>query len=273
MARIQQHPLTSFFLLAFAFSWIITAVMIARYNGWIDASGWLHYLVAWGPALAAIVVTAVAYGRDGLTSLRKRVFQWRLSGTDWLLAVGTPLALLGAGVFVSWITSDTQPDLTLLGYLDYLGQIGIPAALLVWIMTFGIGEEIGWRGFAQHHMEPKRGLLTVAIFIGVIWAFWHLPHFFYKDTFIEMGLVGFPFYVVNIVPGAIVLGWLYSRTRSVLAVGLWHGLFDFATAAAIDGGTVPIVMSACVILWAIWIVRQVRGSHADPSMQLEEGRV
>ena len=65
--------------------------------------------------------------------------------------------------------------------------------------------------------------------------------------YIAMGLAGFPFFVVNLIPGAIVLGWLYSRTHSILAVGLWHGLFDFGTASAVDQGTVAVVMSVLVM--------------------------
>lgn len=254
MNLFRRRPLVTYFVLAFVFSWLVTLLMIVRYNGQSDIPGWLHYLVAWGPALSALVVTAITEGWAGIGQLLGRLFRWRLSLADWLLAVGTPLLLLAVAVLISRIVNNTMPDLALLGQVDYLGNIGIPASVLVWILSFGVGEEIGWRGFAQHHLERQRGFLYSVMLIGLIWAFWHIPHFFYKDTFIAMGLAGFPLFALNILPGAIVLGWLYNRTHSILAVGLWHGLFDFGTAAAVDNGTVSMAMSILVTLWALLII-------------------
>jgi len=65
--------------------------------------------------------------------------------------------------------------------VDYLGDIGAPAALALWIATYGFGEEIGWRGFAFHRMASGGWLRAVAI-IGVLWGLWHLPFFFYADV-------------------------------------------------------------------------------------------
>ena len=122
--------------------------MILRYNSVIDVPGWLHYLVAWGPAAAALLITGITEGRTGLQQLLGRLFRWRISWKGWLLAVGSPLLFLGIAVLSSRFTGGVMPDLSLLGQVDYLGNIGIPAALVVWILSFGIGEEIGWRGFA-----------------------------------------------------------------------------------------------------------------------------
>lgn len=261
MTLVKRAPVTAYFVLAFVFSWAITGMMIARYNGSVDAPGWLHYLVAWGPALAALVVTGTTEGLFGIRTLIGRVFRWQIGWRDWLLAAGSPLLLLAAAVLISAVTSGVMPALSRLGVVDYLGDIGIPTALIVWCLSFGLGEEIGWRGFAQQQLEPKRGLLVSTLWIGVIWACWHVPFFFYKDTYMAMGLISFPFFVVNIVPGAIVLGWLYSRTNSILAVAVWHGLFDFATASAVDGGTVSMVMSIGVMVWSLLIVvAELRGA-------------
>lgn len=34
-------------------------------------------------------------------------------------------------------------------------------------------EEIGWRGFLQPLFVRRFGAITGAVFVGVIWAFWH----------------------------------------------------------------------------------------------------
>ncbi len=254
MSIVKRHPTAAYFVFAFAFSWLLAGLMIARHNGLIDLPDWLHYLVAWGPAISASLGVALTQGRAGVRSLIMRLVQFRIGLQGWLYAVVAPLLMLAVAVLVSWLASGTMPDLSQLGYVDYLGNIGIPAAMLLWVFSFGFGEEIGWRGYAQENIEGKRGFLFTVLLIGVIWAFWHIPFFFYKDTYMAMGLASFPFFIVTITPGAIVLGWIYTRTKSLLAVGLWHGLFDFGTASAVDGGTVAMVMSILVMVWALAIV-------------------
>jgi len=72
--------------------------------------------------------------------------------------------------------------------VDYLGDIGAPAALALWIASYGFGEETGWRGFAFHRMASGGWLWTVAI-IGMPCGLWHLPYFFYKENFIAPGVL------------------------------------------------------------------------------------
>lgn len=270
MNILKRFPITGYFGLAFVLSWLLAAVLIARNSGSLDAPAWLHYLVAWGPALAALAVTLAQSGLTGLRDLLLRSVRWQIGWRWWLIAAGSPLLLLAVAVLISALTGGTMPDLSRLGSVDYLGAIGIPAAAVVWFLSFGLGEEIGWRGFAQQHLEPKRGLLFSSLLIGLIWACWHLPFFFYKDTYVAMGLISFPFFVVNILPGAVVIGWIYSRTGSLLAVAVWHGLFDLGTASAVDGGTVAMVMTIGVMVWALLIViGELRGAPARRTLAAE----
>jgi len=52
--------------------------------------------------------------------------------------------------------------------------LGFMAFLLVYI---GLGEEIGWRGFALPRFQEGLGLLGGSIATGVFWALWHFPLF------------------------------------------------------------------------------------------------
>jgi membrane protease YdiL (CAAX protease family) len=257
MNTLKCHPLISFVGLAFGISWLIASVMIARYHGLVASLGWWHYLAAWGPGLAAIIITAVTTGATGFKDLAKQVLRWRLRVTDYFLAI-SPLLMLLCGLAVSYVVSGVVPDLAALGHVDYLGEVGIVGALIVWTLSFGLGEELGWRGFAQGKLEHRHSFLRSAVILGIIWALWYLPYFFYRDTFIAMGLRMFPFYLLNIIPGAILLAWLYKRTQSILAVSVWHGLFDFGTAAALDEGNVATTMSVIVVVWALWIAYRIR---------------
>ncbi|MBO9322399.1 MAG: CPBP family intramembrane metalloprotease [Roseiflexus sp.] len=260
---VHQYPVVVFFLIAYAFSWTIGGLLIADYQGALSVPGALHYVSAFGPMVAAIVVTALISGRPGLLDLWRRGMRADVGWRWWLIGVGTPVALGVAAIVVFWLSNGVLPDLALFGEVDYLGAIGALAALALWIATYGFGEEVGWRGFAFHRMESG-GWMQAAVMIGVLWGLWHLPYFFYKANFIALGIGGFAGYLISITMGSILLSWMYRGSgRSILVVALWHGLFDFVSASPIAEGVGNALISSVVIVWVIvilWLARRDRAS-------------
>ncbi len=258
---VHQYPVVVFFLIAYAFSWTIGGLLIADYQGALSVPGALHYVSAFGPMVAAIVVTALISGRPGLVDLWRRGIRADVGWRWWLIGVGTPVALGVAAIVVFWLSNGVLPDLALFGEVDYLGAIGALAALALWIATYGFGEEVGWRGFAFHRMESG-GWMQAAVMIGVLWGLWHLPYFFYKANFIALGIGGFAGYLISITMGSILLSWMYRGSgRSILVVALWHGLFDFVSASPIAEGVGNALISSVVIVWVIvilWLARRDR---------------
>ena len=260
---VHQYPVVVFFLIAYAFSWTIGGLLIADYQGALSVPGALHYVSAFGPMVAAIVVTALISGRPGLLDLWRRGMRADVGWRWWLIGVGTPVALGVAAIVVFWLSNGVLPDLALFGEVDYLGAIGALAALALWIATYGFGEEVGWRGFAFPRMESG-GWMQAAVMIGVLWGLWHLPYFFYKANFIALGIGGFAGYLISITMGSILLSWMYRGSgRSILVVALWHGLFDFVSASPIAEGVGNTLISSVVIVWVIvilWLARRDRAS-------------
>jgi CAAX amino terminal protease family. len=253
---IQRYPIPAFFVIAYAFSWTIGGLLIADHHGAVSVPKSLHYVSAFGPAAAALIVTAIISGRAGLADLWRRVVRVNVGWRWWLIGLATPLALGLAAVIVYALSSGALPELGLFGEVDYLGSIGVLAALALWIATYGFGEEIGWRGFAFHRME-QGGWVRAAVIIGVLWGLWHLPYFFYKENFIALGAGGFVGYIASITMGAILLSWMYRGSgHSILLVALWHGLFDFVSASPVAEGTGSAIISGVVIVWVIAILRR-----------------
>lgn len=52
----------------------------------------------------------------------------------------------------------------------------IPIFLILTVQA-GIGEEIGWRGYATPHLQKRFSGLTACLIVSVIWTAWHLPLF------------------------------------------------------------------------------------------------
>jgi hypothetical protein len=73
--RVRQHPLVTYFVLAYALAWMLTPLVISE-------SVAFGLLALFGPAIAAIIVTSVVEGRAGVSVLLWCVVQWRI-GLQW----------------------------------------------------------------------------------------------------------------------------------------------------------------------------------------------
>jgi membrane protease YdiL (CAAX protease family) len=257
---IQRHPVALYYGLALAFTWAIQLPLVAARQGWIDASipFWLHYLVSLGPTVAALLVTALMAGREGLKELGRRITRWRVGWRWWLFAVLSPVVVFALSMPIVYWVKGEWPNLRLLGQVNYLPYIGL-AVLPLWLATFGFGEEIGWRGFALPRLQKNMSVSKATLVLGLMWMVWHIPAFFYHETYQGMGWITLAGFVFGVLCGAVVLTWLYNGTGgSVLMVALWHGIFDLLSASKAGQDIIPIIMSALVILWALFIANVER---------------
>jgi len=246
-----------FFILALAFSWAVELPLVAAQQGWLEAPipFAVHYLAAFGPMLAALLVTALTTGTDGLRELWGRVTKWRVGWGWFLVSTLSPAVLFALAALVMRLIAGRWPDLRLLGQANYLPYLGL-GVLPLWLATFGFGEEIGWRGFALPRLQKTRTAASATLILGLMWMLWHMPAFFYLDTYRNMGLWVLPGFMVGVLCGAVVFTWLYNSTGgSILMVALWHGIFDLLSASAAGQDIIPIAMSAAVIVAGLVIPR------------------
>lgn len=255
---LRRHSLLAYFVLAYAITWAFELPLAAASQGWIesDVPFGIHYLGGFGPMLAALIVTAIIQGRSGIRDLFSGLLKWRV-GAGWILfSFLSPFAMFALAAVAMRATSGVWPDLSLLGEVDYLPYLGIVGAVILWLLTWGMGEEVGWRGFALPRLQRHRSALAATIVLGVIHAFWHLPAFFYKDAYKAMGLAaGLPMLVISVVAAAILFTWIYNSTRgSLLMVTVFHALFDWLSVSKAGGALAPAVMSGVVWVLAVLVV-------------------
>jgi membrane protease YdiL (CAAX protease family) len=247
----KKHSLLAFFMLAYAFSWMveIPLALVAQGIARISIPFSIHYLAAFGPMLSALIVTGVTGGPHGLRELLGRMTKWKVSPGWWIVAIA-PLGLYLMVAAALRLIQGIPMDLFAMGQLDFLPALGL-AALPVWILTFGIGEETGWRGFALPRLQEGRSALRATIILWAFWALWHLPLFFYSY---EVSVL--PGLLIGLLAGAIVFTWLYNSTGgNVLMVALWHGTFNFTTACvSCKTSLSAAVISTLVMVWAVVVV-------------------
>jgi membrane protease YdiL (CAAX protease family) len=255
-----------YFLLAYAFSWAIGIPLALGQAGLITPPPplWLHYLVAYGPLLSALIVTWVSEGKPGLSLLARRVALWKVSPVWWVVAL-FPLLLGWAVIFLLNRAAGAEIGLASLGQVNFLPPLGF-GALALWLLTFGIGEETGWRGFALPRLQQGRSALSATLILGSLWALWHLPQFFYL---FEPGMaVG---WLIGLFAGAIVLTWLFNSTGgSVLLVAVWHGCFNFITASSAGDGLLAAIVSVIVIVWAVVVIVLFRPANLSTHEKVDE---
>jgi membrane protease YdiL (CAAX protease family) len=257
-AMARRHPLVTFFVLAFAFSWAVWAPAVILSRGASDpqtSSALLHLLGSLGPMLSAFVVTALAGGHAGVRELLGRVFRWRVGLGWWVVAVlGTPTLFLVAAV-ISRLMFGGWPELGEFGRSEEFALLGLLPYWLANVLFFGFGEETGWRGFALPRLQSgPRSALVAALILSLFWAAWHVPLFSFAMGLEGMGLAAIAGWLFSIATGSVLLAWLYNSTGgSILIVAIFHGTLDI-TIGSPAGPVIASVMGALVTFWGLAVL-------------------
>ena len=254
---VKAHPLVAYFALAYAISWIIVLPLVAYAQGFVEVPVpfTLHYLNDLAPLLAAIIVTRIADGAEGLRDLLRRMIRWRGSLLWVLVAAFSPLVAFGiAAAIVVFAMGETPPDLGLLGELPYLPYLGL-GGWIFWLLTVGLGEESGWRGYALPKLQASMSAISASLIVTLWWVLWHLPRFFYFDGFLDQGFSALPLFALQLLLLSILLTWLYNSSRgSILAAALFHSSFNFFLTSPADIGEMTIVIRGLLIVWVIAVI-------------------
>ncbi len=208
--------------IAFGLSWLVSAVILTLY-GWkiqeieLNVAGMLYGIMALFPAW----VLSSAYART--PGIRKH-FSTLLKPRGpalWYLVVflifpGVPLlamaiARLFGGEAQFYLSDMAFQDAAIFLVLEFLRGF---------LMTGGINEESGWRGFALPRLQARYPVIVAAGVVWFFWALWHLPYDIGRGDQIAWILENRLFWSLLF---SILMAWLYNRTNgSILAPALFH---------------------------------------------------
>jgi membrane protease YdiL (CAAX protease family) len=199
--------------------WLARAQVVS-YGQWPFMA--LYVLGGLGPTIAAYVAVLSTSAQAPLREFHRRLFRWRVAGWWYVVAIGLPVSL---AIVSTVIATQWSPGLSAaLSVRPWYMFLPLFAAMIV-----GGGlEELGWRGVTQPELTRTIGPAKAALWVGLIWAIWHLPLFFLPGVSQYGG--NFPIFAIGVIGIALMLGWLYSRTDSILLCIFFHAASNAITA-------------------------------------------
>ena len=277
---VNKKSLVWFIIISFSLAWLLFLLPLLAGTPGSSLRQNLTLLcwtvAMWAPGLAAILVTRFI-DRQSLSTLNlrrlgeKKAYLWA-----WLL----PLALTLFAGLLTWLSGVGKLDLQFTAIRQAMSQTGSPQIsplLVIGLQTlialtvgplfntlFGLGEELGWRGYLLPRLLPL-GQAPAILLSGAIWGVWHMPVILQGHNYPQHPQIGVFLMIGFCILFGTFLSWLYLRTRSPWAPALGHGslnavaglplLFMPGVDMALGGtlasliGWIPLVL---FIGWLVW---------------------
>jgi CAAX protease family protein len=264
----MTRPLLKFFSLTYAAAWICWTASLAISRGGTAAdparasaaanaalalvAAVVFHLGVFVPGLVALALTQRAGGRAATQALLRRVFKWRVGARWYVFAVGYIAAVKLLVAVVHRVATGAWPRFGQEPWYLMAATIMVST----WVQA---GEEIGWRGYALPRLSARFGLAPSSVALGILWASWHLPLFFFPGSDI-LGQ-SFPLYLLQVTALSVAMAWLYWRTHgSLLLTMLMHAAVNNTkdiVPSAVPDATNSFALSTSLVAWLtvafLWI--------------------
>jgi uncharacterized protein len=268
---LARHPLVSYFLITFVFSWLMFLPGLLTYYGLLNLSPQIIRLSAiaglLGPMLSGFSMTAVTEGKPGVGRLLRRILRWRVGLRWYLFALfGLPIVMVFGTIIragaVESLNIPAQPfTLAYLNAFVSMALIGGP-----------LFEEPGWSGFAQPRLQRLYGPAAGGLLLGSLWAVWHLPGFLVpsqdlSDIPPRGTVLDFVVFALALMGLRMIIVWVVNNTRSSVLMAIvvhasWNTFYAAALvqlfrSPAVLGSYLNLTMAACAL--AVVLVATTRG--------------
>jgi len=285
---LDRKGITAYLIITFGITYAIEGLLVLagfRWEGLPPLVGqYVIAVVMWVPALATFITTRWIT-REGMRVTNLRVGRLRpylvtalviplvfavIYGLTWLLGLGQPdwnlndlrqmMAAAGAD------TSSMPPATTLLAGIFFSSLVVGPTINGL----FGLGEEIGWRGYLLPKLMPL-GKTRAYLWVGIIWGLWHAPLILVGFNYPGYPLLGIVWFCGVTTALGIYLNELALRNRSTVLAGWMHGAFNgqgygiwrilFPTVNPLLGGVTGLVGIAVWLALGWWSMRRPDGDQ------------
>ncbi len=170
--------------------------------------------VGYTPTLSALLVAGLFPGGGGAGSVLRQVRTWRVGVGWYAIAVFGPAVLFLLDEAVALVLGGSPPQ-----HWIVLPPVSgfFPGSLffsVMGVLAGTIGEEFGWRGFAQPRLQKRYGALKASILIGLVWGtfhLWILP-ICHCMSLTEVLVTQY----FRLIATAVIYAWIYNSTKGSL---------------------------------------------------------
>lgn len=244
--------LAYFFALSYAISWMVWLPLYGPKLGIVGLPiiPFHHELGAYGPLAAALMLKLSSGPGEGKALFKSMFLVERFP--ILLLALLMPFLLLLIAVLVDCLANGTIISLDGFGKSAAYPNWSMGIFFFFNLLTFGYGEEAGWRGFALPELQRRFSPLVSTLILTLFWALWHLPLFLYRSGYTSMGAAEIVGWFASLLTGSILLTWLFNSSRgSILVCAVFHAAVDVAFMSDLSAGNALSYLGAAITLWGI----------------------
>jgi membrane protease YdiL (CAAX protease family) len=239
-----------FFLLVFALSiplWLIGSLTPLQLLPGLPVSS-LMIIV---PVTTASILVYRESKSAGVVALLKRSFDYRRIGEKvWYI----PVFLLMPGVMalsyglMRWMGTPVPPP-----------QFSLLTAMVMFIAFFiaGLGEELGWLGYAYNPLEQRYNALKAGMLLGLIGSTWHVVPLLQADRS-PAWIAWWYLYSVSL---RILTVWIFNNTgKSIFAAAIIHSMINLGWQLfPIDGSYFDPRITGLILAFVVVIVTLIWG--------------
>jgi membrane protease YdiL (CAAX protease family) len=264
-AHIKKHPVLIYYVLVFSISW--GGFLILGGRGILVGTNWQtdpRFLIAvlamlTGPPIAGILLTILAYGKEGLRELYSRLLKGRVDARWYAISLLlAPLLQAAVLLALSLFSPEFLPAIVAKGEKTTLLLSGITVGLMG-----GFVEELGWTGFVIPQLRRRHGVITTGLVVGILWGVWHMLQMLWVGSTSTESIslsIFMPQYfftaIAQLTAYRVLMVWIYDWTESLLVAILMHASYIFSTlfvlAPPTTGGS--FLTYSWIFTAALWVV-------------------
>jgi uncharacterized protein len=215
--------------------------------------------VGYTPTLSALLVAGLFPGGGGARSVLRQVRTWRVGIGWYAIAVFGPAVLFLLDEAVNLVLGGSAPQRWIV--LPSLSGF-FPGSLffsVMGVLAGTIGEEFGWRGFAQPRLQKRYGALKASVIIGLVWGTFHLwilpicHCMSLSDVIVTQYL--------RLMATAVIYAWIYNSTKgSLFLVMVAHAAHNITVdlMPMVGGSAVIVALSYVAVAIVVALIPDPR---------------
>ncbi len=249
---MEQRNLTRYFIFTYLLFWLLLGV--TGYLISVDVPELIQTIMknvcAWTPTFVLLLMFRKLYPNISLRDYFKYNFSGKTKSRYFVVVL-----LLQSAIFVGAVLAYFALNEIRLKSISFIGTSGLIPAILITATGGAMGEELGWRAYALNVFQKKYSPLKSALFIGLVWGFWHLP-LWILSGYPGLELLYYCFFsLILILSLSVVITFFYNKGRNVLIAMWMHFLFNFSLLIVIiDLLQLLIYLSAGYLFLAILLI-------------------